>query len=205
MAAFGQRKVQEPWQIKTPEYLVRPIDFKKIHQREGHDDYSGDVDGFHLDFDEKCTILIDIKYRRHYAGVLKPQAQKAYEFQANAATAGGQRTYVLIAGHDVDLHTDGAMVPIDRCQAIEVYYPESRVWHDHAQDQTDENGVPLDLSAPAVIQRLKLMGRDLDATAGERVRTGGRSPTELWETVMSGGTVEDACPPYLRKGITYCR
>ena len=136
MSAFEQK-----WKIEHPEYLMRPISFAGIHQAEGHDDYSGDVDGLHLDHTLQCAILIDIKYRRHYCGELKPHTQKAYEVMANAMTAGGVRTYILIAGHDVDLHKEGAMVPIERCQAIEVYYPKSRVWHAHAQDKADMNGV----------------------------------------------------------------
>jgi hypothetical protein len=206
MSVFGGLKQSKSWDLKRPEYVRRPISFKGLHQQEGHDDYSGDFDGVHIDFDEKCTVLIDIKYAPKYPGVLNPRTQRAFEVQANAATAGGQRTYVLIAGHDVDLRTEGAEVPIGRCRAIEVYYPESRVWHAHAQDKAGMNGVsslPLDLSAPAVVHRLKVFGHDLDLAAGERVRCGQRSQAELWEAVMARVALEDTCPPYLRKGITY--
>lgn len=206
MSAFGQSM---PWKIEHPEYLVRPIDFAGIHQVEGHDDYSGDVDGLHLDYTSNCAVLIDIKYRRFYCGELNPRTQKTYEVLANAMTAGGVRTYVLIAGHDVDLHKEGAMVPIERCQALDVYYPKSRVWHAHAQDKADMNGVlssPIDLSVPAVIQRLKRMGDDLDSIAGERVRRGQRSGFDMLRAVLNGVQPEEPleqCPPYLRKGITY--
>lgn len=198
---------RKSWKIEHPEYLMRPIAFAGIHQAEGHDDYSGDIDGLHIDHTLNCAILIDIKFRRNYCGELKPHTQKAYEVMANAMTSGGMRTYVLIAGHDVDLHKEGAMVPIERCQAIDVYYPKSRVWHAHAQDKVDTNGVssfPIDLAAPAVIQRLKRMGDDLDAVAGERMRHGQRSGLELLSDALSGGDVgAEECPLFLRKGITH--
>jgi hypothetical protein len=167
MTRYAQQQ-HKPWRLEHPEYLMRPIAFAAIHQAEGHDDYSGDIDGLHIDHTLKCAFLIDIKYRRHYAGELKPHTKKTYEAIASAMTAGGIRTYVIIAGHDVDLHTEGAMVPIDRCQALEVYYPKSSIWQDHAVRREVDNGLanlPLDMSLPAVIHRLKVMGDHLDEAA----------------------------------------
>ena len=169
MSASGQQK---PWKMGNPAYLMRPVDFTAIHQAEGHEDYSGDIDGLHLDYTANCAILLDIKYKRYYAGELKAFTKKSYETVANAMTAGGMRTYVVVAGHDVDLHTEGAMVPIERCQALEVYYPRSGVWQDHGPRKDRDNGVaglPLDLGLPAVIHRLKVMGADIDQAILEYV------------------------------------
>ncbi len=162
MSGFGQAK---SWSMRNPAYLARPIDFSSIHQIEGHDDYSGDIDGMHIDHTIKCAVFIDIKYQRHYAGELKPHTKKTYEFVAKSMTAGGTRTYIVVAGHDVDLHTEGAMVPAERCRVLEVYYPKSGVWQDHGPRQNRDNGtdgLPLDMSLPTVIHRLKVMGDDID-------------------------------------------
>jgi hypothetical protein len=149
--------------IKNTRYLVRPICYDALHHVQGHDDYTGDIDCIHIDHTIKAAFIIDIKYGPMYNGTLKPLIKKSYEQLANAMSAGGLRTYVIIAEHDVDVDTEGAMVPIERCLATSIYYAnEAKAWINHKALPLHYGKHQSDMKLPLLLSKFKAGGQKLE-------------------------------------------
>jgi hypothetical protein len=91
--------------------------------------YNGDIDGMHIDYERNIAFIFDLKYQPYYRA-LKPRTKDMYELLANTMTDGGLYTYVCICGHKVDYKDTGdPCVPIDACSVLEIYHGDS--WADY--------------------------------------------------------------------------